>query len=71
LERKFKIKNQVLAPSVPIHEDWQDENVKYPMQKGLPLSKGMIEEDDSSFYSSSRQDGECLRITEAKKNSDE
>jgi hypothetical protein len=38
-ERKLQIRNQVLAPSVPIHEDWQGENVKSPMQKGLPLSK--------------------------------
>jgi hypothetical protein len=41
------------------------------MQKGLPLSKGMIEKDDSSYYSFSHQDGECSRIVEARRTSDE
>jgi hypothetical protein len=71
LEIKLQIRNQVLAPSIPIHEDWQAENVKSLMQKGLPLSKGMIKKDDSSYYFFSCQDGECSRIVEARRTSDE
>jgi hypothetical protein len=57
LERKLQTKDRVLAPSTLIHEDWQVEDVKYSMQEKLTLSKGIIEKDDSSYYSFSYQDG--------------
>jgi hypothetical protein len=41
------------------------------MQEKLSLSKGMIEKDDSSYYSFSHQDGEFSRTTEARRTSDE
>jgi hypothetical protein len=71
LERKLQIKDQVLAPSTSIHENWQVEDVKSSMQEKLTLSKGMMEKDDSSYYSFSRQYGECLRTVEARRTSDE
>jgi hypothetical protein len=71
LERKLQTKDQVLAPSTSIHEDWQVENVKSPMQEKLSPSKGMIEKDDSSYYSFPHQDGECSRMVEARRTSDE
>jgi hypothetical protein len=50
LERNMKIRKHALEPSTSIHEYWQAENVKPTMQKGLPLSKGMIKKYDSSYF---------------------
>jgi len=41
------------------------------MKKGLPLSKGMIKKDKCSYYSFFLQDGECLRVGEAMRTSEE
>jgi hypothetical protein len=65
LERKL----QILAPS--ISKVGQAENEKSPLQERLSPSKNMIEKEDSSYYSSSHQDGECSRVAEAKRTSDE
>jgi hypothetical protein len=60
-----------LAPVTSFHEDWQVENVKSSMQEKLTPSKGMIEKDDSSYYYFSHQDGECSRMVEARRTSDD
>jgi hypothetical protein len=60
-----------LAPSTSIHECWQVEDVKSLMQEKLTPSRGMMEKDDSSYYSFSRQDGEFSKMVEAMKTSDE
>jgi hypothetical protein len=53
---ELEIKLYILAPS--INRVGQEENVKSPLQERLPPSKNLIDKEDSSHYSSSRQDGE-------------
>jgi hypothetical protein len=55
----------------PFHEVGKVENENYTMKERLSPTKGIIEEDNSSYYSSSRQDGEFSRMDEVRRNSDE
>jgi hypothetical protein len=58
-----------LAPS--ISRVGQAENAKSPLQGRLFPSKNIIQKEDSSHYSYSHQDGECSRLAEEKRTSDE
>jgi hypothetical protein len=68
LERKLQAKDQILAP---FYEAGKVENEKSPMQERLSPTKGITEEDNSSYSSSPRQDGECSRTTEVRRTSNE
>jgi hypothetical protein len=71
LERELQAKDQILAP---FYEVGKVEKEKSPMQERLSPTKGLqivTEEDNSSYSSSPRQDGECSRMVEVRRTSNE
>jgi hypothetical protein len=71
LERELQAKDQILAQ---FHEAGKVEKERSPMQERLSPTKGLqivTEEDDSSYSSSPRQDGEFSRMDEVRRNSNE